>query len=346
MRVEGPTASAVGHPAVAERTNPRYTHAWLYEDAMREQVGAYTLVGGCAGYEGRLPRESGSDVNGVRAVIREVLAMLDNDVVLAAHLPTDEALFLTSADILPGRPTPVLGTVVAQLDLGEARTFDHYVSTLTRSNRSGVRRDLRRAAANRLRTETHSLADVIGETAPLLGQVQGHHGDDPSPEAAAAYLRLCCHEDLADIATAFVTADASGRPVAFALGYPWYDTLFMRVAGIDYERAASSGAYFESYFYAPIRYALSIGLTTVDFGGESLEGKLRRGSRLHPRWSLSVGADIDPADARNVTRARLASLTAPAGQHWAGSDAESWLHVHDALATPTGGSSSDARASG
>lgn len=64
----------------------------------------------------------------------------------------------------------------------------------------------------------------------MLGESQGHHGADPSPEAAAGYLRLCCDGLLADIATA-VIARRVGEPVAFSLGYEWHAPLYMRVAG-------------------------------------------------------------------------------------------------------------------
>ncbi|MBM6405938.1 GNAT family N-acetyltransferase [Phycicoccus sp. CSK15P-2] len=328
VRVDGVAASAVGHRVHADRTNPRYTHRVLYDDALLEPVGDYGLVGGCAGYEGHLPREDVATADDERAVVRRLASQLGTEVLLAAHLPEDEARRVVEHEVLPGAATPVLGMVVAELDLAGASTFEDYVAGLSRNARSVVRRDLRRAQTAGLRTEVGPLAPVVAEVAPLLGQVQGHHGDDPDPEAAAAYLRLCCHGSLADAALAFVTRDAGGRAVAFSLGYSWHDTVFMRVAGLDYTRAGESGAYFESYFYAPVRHALDTGRVRVDFGGESLESKLRRGARPQARWSLSVGAAVDADRAREVTARRVASL--PSGRGPAPGSA-GWLEVHDAL---------------
>jgi uncharacterized protein len=327
----GTGAAVVGHRAAVEHSNPRYTHRWLYGDALREDVEHHTLLGGNAGYESHFPARPGATAAEQRALVTELVGHLGEKALLVAHATTAEASHLLAERVLPGGATPVLGMAVAELQLGAATTFEDYVATLTRANRNGVRRDLRRFDASGLHTRMQPLVDVVDEVAPLLGQVQGHHGENPDPDAAAGYLRLCCHAELGRLATAFVVRDPDDVPVAFALGFPWHDTIFMRVAGLDYDRATRTGAYFESYFYAPIRHALATGRTRVDFGGESLESKSRRGARLVPRWALSAGVHIDPSSARALTARRAGELAAHAGAHWAGSAIEEWPALHDRL---------------
>ncbi|PID95984.1 MAG: hypothetical protein CSA84_07020 [Actinomycetales bacterium] len=328
-------AAAVGHRAVTAQANPRYTHEWLYEDALRERVHEYGLLGGCAGYESHFPHVEDATPEDQRSTVEAVADKIGRAALLVAHVPTAEALHLVTHRILPGSAVPVLSMPVAELDLADFGSFDDYVDSLSRNNRSGVRRDLRRADASGLRTDIVPLRHVVDEVAPLLGQVQGHHGDNPDPAAAADYLRLCCHGGLAESATAFVSRNSDGDAVAFALGYPWHDTVFMRVAGMDYQRATVSGAYFASYFYAPIRHALATGRRLIDFGGESLESKLRRGSTLQPRWALSMGVAVDPAAARAVSRRRVAHLIERGRgcSHWSGSSIEQWPSIHDRLST-------------
>lgn len=328
----GARVAVVGHRAVTEHTNPRYTHQWLYRDALREPVEVFGIMGGNAGYESHFPRLGDANPAAQRVAVAQLADDLRQSILLVGHAPTDEALHLVRSQILPGPVTPVLSMAIAELDLTGVSTFDDYIATLTRSNRDGVRRDMRRARTHGLTTEVVLLDTVIDQVAGLLGNVQGHHGDNPDAAAAASYLRLCTHGDLGQIAMAFVTRDPSGTPIAFALGYPWHDTIFMRVAGLDYERAIPARAYFESYFYAPIRYALENGLTRVDFGGESLESKSRRGAQLHPRWSLSAGVSIDQGCARAVTAARISDLGDVKGEHRSRSDVEGWLDTHDTLA--------------
>lgn len=328
----GAQAAAVGHRAVTDHTNPRYTHQWLFRDALLEPVEAFGILGGNAGYESHFPRAVDATPEAQRFAVVELTDELHQSTLLVGHSPTSEALHLVRSGILPGPVTPVLSMAIAELDLTDMATFDDYVATLSRSNRNGVRRDLRRADAHGLTTEVVPLESVIDDVAGLLGNVQGHHGDNPDAEAAAGYLRLCIHGDLEQIATAFVTRAVDGTPIAFALGYPWRDTIFMRVAGLDYERATPAGAYFESYFYAPIRHALEHGLTRIDFGGESLESKSRRGAQLHPRWALSVGAAVDPRGARATTAGRIRDLSGNEGEHWSRSGIDDWLEIHDTLA--------------
>lgn len=328
----GSQVATVGHRAVTEHTNPRYTHKWLYRDALLDPVEAFGILGGNAGYESHFPRTGEASADAQRIAVTELVDELKQSILLVGHAPTDEALHLISSEILPGPVTPVLSMAIAELDLAGVATFDDYVATLSRSNRNGVRRDGRRARAHGLTTEVVPLEAVVDDVAGLLGNVQGHHGDNPDAAAAAGYLRLCTHGRLGQIATAFVTRHSGGRPIAFALGYAWHDTLFMRVAGLDYERATPAGGYFESYFYAPIRYALEHGLTRVDFGGESLESKTRRGARLQPRWSLSAGVSIDRESARAVTADRIRDLSGLESEHANRSDFAAWIDTHDSLA--------------
>ncbi|MFC8192093.1 GNAT family N-acetyltransferase [Cellulomonas sp. NPDC057328] len=327
------TAGAVGYDARTAGVNPRYTHAWLYEDALLAPVGSFAMLGGCSGYAGHLPHVAGAPAASRREALAAVVDEIRSPVTLLAHLTGEEAAQVVGAELLSGAPAPVLGMVTSELDLTGMREFDDYLGSLTRSSRSTVRADLRRTADAGVDVRVERLADVLEEVAPLLGSVQAHHGHDGSAAGAAGYLHLCLHGDLAAHAFA-VVARTQGRAVAFALGYRWHDTVFMRVSGLDYDVAGRTAAYFATYFYTPVRLALEWGCVRVDLGGEALESKTRRGGALVPRWSLSTGASVDRARARAVTAARLADVRAVAGSAVTDGRVAAWQRLHQDLDGP------------
>lgn len=323
-------AAAIGYLTQAGQGNPRYSLPWLYQIDPDHQPSSMVVVGGCAGYTGHLPASPHADPAARRGCVSALKDAMPAEAMLFAHFTQNEALDLVQKRILPGPITPVLGMVTAELDLTGVATFDDYLTELSGTSRSAIRRDIRRFQRSGLTLETKPLQEVIDDCAPLLGETQGHHGADPSTQAAAGYLRLCCAGELADIATAFI-ARQDGQPVAFSLGYPWRGNMCMRVAGFRYAIAHDTGSYFETYFHEPIRRAIDLGLETVDFGGESLEGKLRHGSHLEPRWSLTTAPAVDPDLARRLTSDRSQELSNRFKSHRGAEPSATWVDVHERL---------------
>src|SRR5262249_29052061 len=129
------------------------------------------------------------------------------------------------------------------------------------------------------------LSPWIDAIAPLLGAVQAQR-EFSSCTDPADYLRLCARGGLDDRSRLFLACRA-GRPHAFVLAYEHGTGLYPRFPGPDPAVGRDHGLYFTTYSYALVRYALDRGLTTIDFGLEAYEAKLRRGARAEVLWSLA-----------------------------------------------------------
>ncbi|MGH3712520.1 MAG: MFS transporter [Micromonosporaceae bacterium] len=136
-------------------------------------------------------------------------------------------------------------------------SFDGYLAGLSKNRRKHVHRDLRRFAKSGCRIEITGLEPYVDQLAPLLGNVQRHHGVDIPDELHAGYLRGCARGELAGQAVVFQCFDGDRR-IGFTLAYVHQGRLTMRVTGLDYARTEVTGAHFSLLCYAPIRYALQI----------------------------------------------------------------------------------------
>ncbi|GAA3850952.1 hypothetical protein GCM10022243_15960 [Saccharothrix violaceirubra] len=277
--------------------NPRYDLGTLL-DVDNARLDPQLFGGGNSGYRGDVLYERAAPSEARAAVLSLLMETLTN-VAATRGARGWSLLYLdgrTAAEVAPYTDAHRLIIGASATMPLEYEDFDGYLGSLSTSNRSNARRDIRSFERSGATVEARrGLAGSVDLVAPLLGNVQGHHGADPSVAGAAGYLRLCAAGGLDDQAVVFL-ARLDGRPVAFSLAYEFGGRLWMRVVGLDYDRAPACGAYFTTYFYEPVRYALARGLREIDFGMESFEGKLRRGARLRPQWAVASVPGVDLGD--------------------------------------------------
>lgn len=165
-----------------------------------------------------------------------------------------------------------------------------YLSGLSRSRRSMVRRDLRSIERSRCHLEvTRLTVDLVAELAPLLVNVQRRHGNDVSLHTVEGFLGSCAASDLADDSLVFVARNGSAS-VAFSLYFRYRSTLVARVVGLDYAQLGPDNQYFNVLLYAPLRYAQEWRLRRIDLGTEGFRTKLVRGADYIPQATVLLRA--------------------------------------------------------
>jgi predicted N-acyltransferase len=186
---------------------------------------------------------------------------------------------------------PLLSAADAVIDLPGCG-FADYLDALPRKRRWKVRHEIGVFGQAGLTLGVEPAEGCWRALAPLFGQVQrryGHAADDDY------CLRLLERQAAALGAHAVVlTLRDGGRLVGGVLAYPWGDTLYQRLVGLDYGRLQGRFEYFNLFFYHAARFGYERGLRRLHLGREAVEAKVNRGGRLRPLWSLKVPAD--PAD--------------------------------------------------
>jgi uncharacterized protein len=293
------------------------------------------VLGGRAGYLTGWPlvrRESAQSRTGLSILLTaaaRVAADAGADMVAAHYLPPVEATLLASTGLVAADEV-VPHAYGASIALVGDR-FDDQVATLPANRRSVVGRDLARFARSGQQMRVCRLADAMPFAPRLLAAVQARHGEPADEDLVTEMLRA--QAELVNEQSVVIAAYDGNTPVAYSLSYAHRDTLHVRLAGLDHERAERSGAYFITTYYAPMRYAYSAGLRTVELGTGSLRPKLLRGARLTARYSVGryrSGAPIGPIERAAVAerlRASLAELGDLAAGAVTGRDGHVSVHV-------------------
>ncbi|MGH3730988.1 MAG: GNAT family N-acetyltransferase [Micromonosporaceae bacterium] len=285
---------------IERATNPLYDpHQVLAPDTDPAAWEPQLVVGARSGYSNGVLATTDEGYAAVAELATREVAASDCASAAMMYLGTEDARRM--AALIPGT-VPVLSGFRSELPI-TFDSFDGYLAGLVRKRRKNVRRDLKRFADSGCRIETTALEPYVDQLAPLLGNVQRHHGVDIPDELHAGYLRGCASGELADRAVVFQCFQEERR-IGFCLAYAHHGRLTIRVVGMDYERTTASGAHFSLLCYAPIQYAVTHDVSTIDFGTEGYRTKLLRGAELVPLWSLPVRAPGDWTRERAIQRTR------------------------------------------
>lgn len=262
------------------------------------------LIGSRAGYANAPMIRPGAGTAVWVDLVRSVLAAQPHASAAIAYL--DEAVARELAGPLGGPPVLKTG---ARCEIAvQGNDFEDYLGTRSRGCRRRVRADVRAFAASGAVIETSRLTvEQVPVLAPLLANVQAHHGAPVAVENIAGFLRSCTEHGLAERSVLF-TCRRGPDVLGFCLAFEHDRTLTVRVVGLDYARIGQHAEYFTLLVHEPVRYALAHGLTTVDLGKSGYRAKLLRGAELTPLCTLLLAAprmpDADAVDAANAAAER------------------------------------------
>lgn len=154
--------------------------------------------------------------------------------------------------------------------------FDDLVADQQTQRRTKLRRERARFLACGYQVGLESLAAVVDEAGPLLGQLERKYGTDlPAEEWIAYYRRLTLDEQPGEVLTC---RETGGRLVGLVHFYQFGDALWARSCGFDYPRLHDAFEYFNLAFFELVELACRRGLDRVHLGLGSIDAKVRHGA--------------------------------------------------------------------
>lgn len=159
--------------------------------------------------------------------------------------------------------------------------FDGYLAALPRRMRPNVRREVRDFADHGLRVEVRDGTALDLETAELHAELQQRYRIPTDPSAVLAGFQRENHR-LGERMRVMV-AESGARRLGFALLFEHDGVLYARHSGFPRGDGAKTGfVYFNTLYYAVIRYALAHGIRRIEYGTGSYEAKRHRGATVRP----------------------------------------------------------------
>jgi predicted N-acyltransferase len=164
-------------------------------------------------------------------------------------------------------------------------TFDDYLKSLSQEHRGLLRANKRKfAALNGRVTRVDDLEATLRITADLFHITEAFHhakGDMGRPlEMSAEFLR-CLNRNAAPGNRFLLVAHVNGEPAAVMLVLRSGTQLLAVKAGLNYELAKPSRAYFNLY-YAMIEWAIENGIEFIQMSAEAYDLKRRIGGTTAP----------------------------------------------------------------
>jgi hypothetical protein len=275
------------------------------------------IAGPCAGYRGawsaREQQATGRVVARLMSKAAAIARERGADILTTQYLPLEDARLLVEAGLAEPWQL-VLQDCEIWLELA-GRNFEQYIRQLSSGRRATIKRDLAAFGASNLTVSHGSLHDALGFASQLFANIKEHHGQPLTRADADAWFRA---QDLYLGQASVVLAAKTDRelPLAYSLSYEWGEDLYVRTVGMDYERAAGTGAYFQVAYYATLRYAAEHDLARVHLGIGALRPKLLRGGTAKPLYGVFWHRDtarLGPAQCESATKYTLARLEDESG---------------------------------
>lgn len=267
--------------------NPYYQPALHFP-----QLATGLLAGSSSGYHNHLilhenltAGDRGRALKLLIEALREQLAERRQSYSFFLFLTMESAALL--GDTWPGAE-PELGYVGDAWLKVPGASFDDYLGSLSRDRRQMVRREMRRFAEAGLAVSIEDPREIVADTARLMAQLEHKYGVPAAAEQISDSL-AAHYKALGGSGVAFVCRRA-GTPIGVALGFTWGRTLYMRMAGFDYEALPGKFEYFNLVLYEPIRFCLDNGLDEVHLGATAHQAKIMRGARVSPMFNLVIPA--------------------------------------------------------
>ncbi|MFC8223969.1 GNAT family N-acetyltransferase [Streptomyces sp. NPDC057362] len=216
------------------------------------------------------------------------------------------ALYLNESGVrqisgIEGMSASLVCDVECEIDI----TFDSweaYTRSLGKKRGWLVRREARLFQEAGYRVSGQRLSELLDTSNDLFTKLQQKYGDNTSQEERAHYLRVLADET--DDHSRLFVMRCGDDVLGVCLTFLWQDTMYVRQLGLDYERLAGVGEYFNLAIYEPIRHAIEHGFTRVHFGRSVYDGKMFRGAAARPLLGACWSAAAGPPD------------TLPAFQDW------------------------------
>ena len=250
------------------------------------------LMVGCVAGEGHLGILSNNDAewttNALRECLKSVAKRLSASLVVMKDFPLEYRATLSSFSRVGYARIPSMP--MTQLRLGYP-SFDHYLATLSRVTRKGLRRKFRKTEeATKIELEVvDDISPYVDEVYPLYLQV--HERSSMKFERLTKEFLVSLGNRMPDRARFFIWRQ-QGKAVAFSVCMLCGDTLYDEYLGMDYSVALTLHLYFYT-FRDIITWALEHGIQSY------ISSPLNYDPKLH------LGCDLRPLDLYVIHTAKL-----------------------------------------
>lgn len=176
-------------------------------------------------------------------------------------------------------------------------TFEEYLASLSPGRRGAVRREIRRFEMSGAAVTLHDASAITDEVVALYAGLQSRYGQaiDPGVVLDGFMRTRTVMGDRMKVFLAHVGETLLGFVVAFEYG----NVLHCRQAGFkDVGGNTTQFTYFNTVYYAVIRYAIASGIPRIEYGTESYDAKEARGCRSS---KLAVYVRSTKANAAELT---------------------------------------------
>jgi predicted N-acyltransferase len=180
-------------------------------------------------------------------------------------------------------------------------SFDQYLASLPASTRTAARREIRRFHAAGGVVEVRGPDALDERLAALHSGLQRRHGIEVSPDSVLAAFHKV-RSTIGDVMRVFVARDAT-TVLGFVVVLEWHGELYGRQAGfVRDDDAGPRFVYFNTIYYAVIRYAIENRISRIEYSTESYDAKQRRGCSTTPLLAYVRSETTPPAELADYLR--------------------------------------------
>jgi predicted N-acyltransferase len=179
-------------------------------------------------------------------------------------------------------------------------SFDQYLASLPGSTRTAARREIRRFQAAGGVVEVRGPDALDERLAALHSGLQRRHGIEVSPDSVLAAFHKV-RSTIGDMMRVFVASDAT-RVLGFVVVLEWHGELYGRQAGFVRDAAVPPFVYFNTIYYAVIRYAIENRISRIEYSTESYDAKQRRGCSTTPLLAYVRSETAPPVELAEYLR--------------------------------------------
>jgi uncharacterized protein len=291
VRQDGRLVAALPVYDVAAEQNDFYRPGNLADGRWRDR---YLIAGARRAYANGLlvhpVLEAAERTEAVMLLLRSLAGRVrlhDAAGALFLYMPTAAAGEVQqTAGAIAARGLPLLAAADSHLDAPGSHIGDYLASLPTSHRRRRLAHEITVFSGAGYEISEESPRDSWLEAGALLGNLQRRYGHEDTDEVWQAIVARQA-EYLGDRGVLFACR-SQGRLVGFSLGYPFLDTLYMRMVGFDYAQLRNAFEYFNLAIYLPLRYVYAHGMRRIHLGIESYDAKVRRGAVLTPLWNVAV----------------------------------------------------------
>lgn len=193
-----------------------------------------------------------------------------------------DELLMNNLESLSFHKSP--GIITFYLDV-QWSNFEDYIKTLNKKNRNTVRREIKKCAENGITIEESEVGDRSAKLSELLSNLTLKYDKNSTSFLSPDFFSKL--NDYAKNKTKLFVAKKNSEVVGFSLILRQGDVLDVWMAGFKYDIQTNTDfTYFNLCYYAPIQWAIRVGIKKMYYRSKAEKVKLDRGCKPEKTYSF------------------------------------------------------------